>query len=164
MNDKVDTAPKDYIIQFKRAVLTFLHQRVYDLDSEKLVHLNPLTNAVDIYLKQLNKYLSRGMVRIQDGSGRTPSVYDTTLDFLGKSVDDDMAKNIAEGNMDAKSLTLRNKMDVDLNFKTKKKRNIYKCIQQTKEKNVCFPHSYMCSRDNTLLFCTTCGNYLILKH
>eukprot|EP01084_Bolivina_argentea_P258938 436734_1 len=113
MNDKFDTAPKDYRIQFKRAVLTFLHQRVYDLDSEKLVHLNPLTSDVDKYLERLNKYLSRGRDRIQDGSGRTPSVYDTSLDFLGKNVDDDMAKKIAQGKVDARSRCIRNLISVN---------------------------------------------------
>eukprot|EP01084_Bolivina_argentea_P258937 436731_1 len=99
MIDKFNTAPNDYPIQFKRAVLTFCHQIVYDSDTDKLVHLNPLTPAVNKYLEQLNKYLLTVM---------NPMVYDTTLDFLGKITDDDMAKKIAMGKVDARSGLHRN--------------------------------------------------------
>ncbi len=116
---------------------------------EKLVHLNPLPVVADSYLKNLKLDCN-----------------DNRLNFLGEHMDDDIAKRIAKGKLDARSLTLRtlvsdhwnnNKIN-DINKHTNiKKKEISRAV-------VCFPHSYMCSRDNKILFCTTCANYLILKH
>eukprot|EP01083_Nonionella_stella_P100470 283420_1 len=102
-------APKDYHIQFKRAVLTFRHQTVYDIESKAQTHLNPLTDSVDLYLKELKRYLARlpqrsqGMMR----ESKNPNIYDTTLDFLGKQSDDETARAIAEGGICARSLKPR---------------------------------------------------------
>eukprot|EP01084_Bolivina_argentea_P269535 458112_1 len=90
--DKVNTAPNDYEIQFNRAVLTFLHQRVYDIHTDKLIHLNPLTDAVKKYSTKFK---------------------DAKLDFLGKSMDADIAKKIAKGMIDARDLLSRNLDSVD---------------------------------------------------
>eukprot|EP01083_Nonionella_stella_P210630 762376_1 len=102
-------APEDYHIQFKRAVLTFRHQTVYDIESKAQTHLNPLTDSVDLYLKELKRYLARlpqrsqGMMR----ESKNPNIYDTTLDFLGKQSDDETARAIAEGEINARSLKPR---------------------------------------------------------
>ncbi len=140
-------APKDYILQFKRAVFTFLHQRVYDIFDQKLVHLNPFPSAMDKYYNDLK--------------------VNYTLDFLGERIDDGTAKCIATGTLDARTLTPRNilskeivdvKQHVVVNEKVIDKQSV-----PVSKAVVCFPHSYMCSRDSKMLFCTTCGNYLILK-
>eukprot|EP01084_Bolivina_argentea_P269536 458113_1 len=104
MIDKVNTAPKDYIIQFKRAVLTFLHQRIYDINKKKLVHLNPLTSDINIYLIQTKENMSK-----QDANAK----YDIKLDFLGKSMEDNMASKIATGMIDARELMPRNLVSFD---------------------------------------------------
>ena len=108
MRQKDKKAPKDYRIQFKRAVLTFLHQTVYDLRSKRLTYLNPLTDDVDAYLVDLNKHLSRlPVVQQYNVNDKRPTVYDKTLNFLGKHVDEETATLIAEGKIDAKSLKPR---------------------------------------------------------
>jgi len=104
---KKKDAPKDYRIQFKRAVLTFLHQRVYDIHSKQLTFLNPLTDAVDAYLHELKRYLAR-QPTVSNAESKNPTVYDTTLNFLGKEVDHETARLVAEGRLDARSLKPRN--------------------------------------------------------
>ena len=106
MKEKKKDAPKDYHIQFKRAVLTFLHQRVYDKDTKQLTFLNPLTDAVDAYLAELKRYLAR-QPTITNKESKNPTIYDTTLNFLGKEVDHETARLVAEGKLDARSLQPR---------------------------------------------------------
>eukprot|EP01083_Nonionella_stella_P100469 283419_1 len=102
---KKQQAPEDYRIQFKRAVLTFRHQTVYDIKSKKQTHLNPLTYSVNLYLNELKQYLARLPQRSRDSTDST--IYDTTLDFLGKMMDDKTARAIAEGGICARSLKPR---------------------------------------------------------
>eukprot|EP01084_Bolivina_argentea_P258940 436738_1 len=83
---KFSTAPKDYKIQFKRAVLTFRYQRVYDMYKKKMTHLNPLTAQI----KSCLGYTLNG------------------LDFLGMPIDADTVERIADGRVDARSLKPRN--------------------------------------------------------
>ena len=115
MADKTKKAPKDYRIQFKRAVLTFQHQTVYDRKTKKMTHLNPITDDVNVYLEELQKHLQR-MERNRNDNNRkrfdenwkNPTVYDTTLNFLGEHLDDQLAQEIAEGFRDARSKKQRN--------------------------------------------------------
>ncbi|OZJ03433.1 hypothetical protein BZG36_03184 [Bifiguratus adelaidae] len=64
--------PRDYEQDFQRAELTFLFQRVYDMDTKFLVTVTPLPPDIDI----------------------------TDMDFLGPLIKDDIAHSIAIGDVD----------------------------------------------------------------
>ncbi|KAJ3293341.1 Rad2 nuclease [Borealophlyctis nickersoniae] len=66
--------PRDYTIRFRKAELTFLHQRVYDPDSGTLVPLTPLPDDFE--------FAAEG------------------ADFLGPDLSPDVAKGIAVGDLD----------------------------------------------------------------
>ncbi|KAJ3220265.1 Rad2 nuclease [Dinochytrium kinnereticum] len=73
---KVINAPKvhdSYEEEFRKADMTFLHQRVFDVDLGELVHLNPLSDGLD------------------------PSL---PYDFLGPDIDPSIAKLVATGVVD----------------------------------------------------------------
>ncbi len=76
----------DYKKQFKQAVWTFYHQRVYDIQRKKLTYLNPLTREVRIY----SQHNLNG------------------LNFLGSSLEDHIAESIADDRIDARSFKARN--------------------------------------------------------
>ncbi|XAR66635.1 Exodeoxyribonuclease I [Bertholletia excelsa] len=63
--------PPSYEESFKKAILTFLHQRVYDPTTEEIVHLSDLTDDVGC-----------------------------DLDFLGPLIPQHIAKGIASGDLD----------------------------------------------------------------
>lgn len=65
--------PVDYEVDFSRAELTFLHQRVYDTDRRKLAFLNPLPLNFD-YGEVMEKW-----------------------NFLGPELPDHLAQGICEG-------------------------------------------------------------------
>lgn len=65
--------PANYESDFAKAELTFLHQRVFDTDLKRIVHLNPLLLPLDF------------------------PVTGDTLDFLGPLTSDKVARNICEG-------------------------------------------------------------------
>ncbi len=48
-NNKVKVPP-NYENDFKRAELAFLYQRVFDIETERLVTLNPISEDLDISL------------------------------------------------------------------------------------------------------------------
>jgi hypothetical protein len=48
-NNKVKVPP-NYENDFKKAELVFLYQRVFDIETERLVTLNPVTEDLDISL------------------------------------------------------------------------------------------------------------------
>jgi len=102
-------APKDYKLHFKRAVLAFLHQRVYDTESKALTHLNPLTDEVQKYRDELKRHQRRVENNTNSSNNHeySRSIYDESLDFLGKDMDANTARLIAEGLLDARSLELR---------------------------------------------------------
>eukprot|EP01084_Bolivina_argentea_P258939 436737_1 len=82
---KFSIAPNDYKEQFKQAVWTFHHQRVYNINTKKLTYLNPLTPQVKIYSeRKLNG-----------------------LHFLGSNIEDHIAESIADGRVDARSFKPR---------------------------------------------------------
>lgn len=64
--------PPTYSREFRKAELTFVHQRVFDPRTQKLVTLTPLP----------------------DGT------HDDMLPFIGAAMDDDIAKGVAEGTID----------------------------------------------------------------
>eukprot|EP01127_Copromyxa_protea_P021370 TRINITY_DN7324_c0_g1_i1.p1 TRINITY_DN7324_c0_g1~~TRINITY_DN7324_c0_g1_i1.p1 ORF type:complete len:950 (-),score=166.50 TRINITY_DN7324_c0_g1_i1:62-2911(-) len=66
--------PSSYEEDFKRADLTFLHQRVWDPEGRKLVTLHPLPSHIE----------ESGM----------------DLSFIGPEIDDELARKIAEGEYD----------------------------------------------------------------
>lgn len=82
--------PQDYAMEFRRAELTFEHQRVFDPrgeDGGQLSFLNPLPEGVN----------------------------DTDMPFIGARIDDEVARGIARGEIDPNS---REKMkDIAPNFK-----------------------------------------------
>ncbi|CAG8706751.1 4206_t:CDS:10, partial [Acaulospora morrowiae] len=47
--------PPDYLANFKRAEMAFLYQRVFDIDTQRLVTLNPIPEGIDI--TQDNEYI-----------------------------------------------------------------------------------------------------------
>ena len=63
--------PPTYTEDFRRAYLTFLHQRVYDCELERLVHLRPIP----------------------------PELESADLAFLGADLPQDIAQAIASGDM-----------------------------------------------------------------
>lgn len=50
------SVPPTYEELFRKAVLTFQHQRVYDLISEAIVHLYDISNVADDELEFLGPY------------------------------------------------------------------------------------------------------------
>lgn len=62
------TAPANYLDDFKRAEMTFLHQRVWDPTLKKLVPLTPFETDED-----------------------------DTVDFIGPDLDQEIAEKIATG-------------------------------------------------------------------
>ncbi|GJN89084.1 hypothetical protein Rhopal_002058-T1 [Rhodotorula paludigena] len=66
------TVPRDYLAEFRRAELTFLHQHVFDPVTRSLTHLNPLPE---------------GMTLAQ-------------LPFIGPLLDADFARGLADGDID----------------------------------------------------------------
>ncbi|XP_062095461.1 exonuclease 1 isoform X1 [Humulus lupulus] len=67
----ISSVPPLYEESFKKALLTFQHQRVYDTITEKIVHLSDISENLE-----------------DDG------------DFLGPMIPQDIAKGIAEGDLD----------------------------------------------------------------
>jgi hypothetical protein len=65
------TVPKNYEREFEMALLTFQHQRVFDREARKLVHLNPLPEGFHL------KY--------------------GAAEFLGPAFDDEIACRVADG-------------------------------------------------------------------
>ena len=111
-NKKKKLVPKDYKIQFKRAVLTFLHQTVYDTKSKKLTQLNPINEQIKKeYLEEqgriLNRISNNNNTKNFDDNGKNPSIYDMTFQFLGPIIDDQTATEIATGLRDARSKKMR---------------------------------------------------------
>ncbi|KAK9766812.1 hypothetical protein K7432_003832 [Basidiobolus ranarum] len=96
--------PVDYEQKFQRAELTFLHQQVYCPEAMGLVPLNPIEEGLDLII----------------------------VDFIGKRLSSNIAKDIATGIIDPISLepyvefettvTQKNKITNQLNFFTPKPR------------------------------------------
>uniref|UniRef100_A0A6A7G7Y7 Exonuclease 1 n=1 Tax=Hirondellea gigas TaxID=1518452 RepID=A0A6A7G7Y7_9CRUS len=80
---------KEYEIEFRRAELTFLHQRVYNPKTRKIVHLNPIPE--DLQVQSLPA----------DGDF---SKIDDSLDFLGPPISDDLAVKMASGIINPRTL------------------------------------------------------------
>ncbi|KDE08346.1 hypothetical protein MVLG_01386 [Microbotryum lychnidis-dioicae p1A1 Lamole] len=68
------TVPRDYLEQFKRAEMTFLHQRIFCPIARALVHFTPLPPG------------------ITDAA--------TEMPFVGAPLDEDVAQRLAEGEID----------------------------------------------------------------
>eukprot|EP01084_Bolivina_argentea_P207416 353884_1 len=69
----------EYMLNFKQAVLTFFHQKVYAIARKKIIYLNPIRSSSN----KIN------------------------LDFLGTNIDNKLATQIAFGIVDARTLTTR---------------------------------------------------------
>mmetsp|Transcript_24989 Transcript_24989/g.40478 ORF Transcript_24989/g.40478 Transcript_24989/m.40478 type:complete len:818 (+) Transcript_24989:68-2521(+) len=103
--DKHESAPPDYRLQFTRATLTFLHQTVYSAREQKLIHLTPIDeDAMHTYYQQVQKYYSKRSKRGDDDADDT---FDASMDFLGTHCEPNIARSIAEGALDARSLQPR---------------------------------------------------------
>jgi len=76
---------KEYELEFERSVLTFRHQRVYDTDQQKLVHLLPLD-------ERMAKFLEKNL----EQTGKDES----NMDFLGPDMDPKQARELAVGDLD----------------------------------------------------------------
>lgn len=74
--------PRGYEAAFQRAIWTFLHQRVFDAESGRLVHLTPLPPG--------------GLLPAPGVTGALPED-DPGLSFLGPPLDDTLAARIAAG-------------------------------------------------------------------
>ncbi|GAA5997792.1 uncharacterized protein JCM10292_006818 [Rhodotorula paludigena] len=66
------TVPRDYLAEFRRAELTFLHQHVFDPVTRSLTHLNPLPEGMTL----------------------------EQLPFIGPLLDPDFARGLADGDID----------------------------------------------------------------
>ncbi len=76
------TVPRGYEAAFQRAIWTFLHQRVFDTETRRLVHLTPIPAG--------------GLVPAPGVVGALPED-DPELSFLGPPLDDALAARIAAG-------------------------------------------------------------------
>ncbi len=99
---------------------------------QKLVHLNTLSSAVDKYYKNLKSYCN--------------DTEEYTLNCLAKIIDDETAKCIAIGKLDARSLTQRKILSDHWNnneIKDIKKKAIKDKDYSIIANVVCFPHTYV---------------------
>ena len=71
---KLGKVPENYLKEFRRAELTFVHQRVFDPRSQKMTLLNPVPQEAETEAMQ--------------------------IDFIGAPIDDEEAAKIASGDVD----------------------------------------------------------------
>ena len=76
------SVPRGYEAAFQRAIWTFHHQRVFDPEARRVVHLKPLPPG--------------GLVAETGVTGALPED-DPGLSFLGPLLDDNLAARIAAG-------------------------------------------------------------------
>ncbi|KAK9828537.1 hypothetical protein WJX72_000649 [[Myrmecia] bisecta] len=84
------SVPRGYEADFQRALWTFHHQRVFCPQSHKLVHLRELPAGG----------LAMSAALVAGGAAGTGPLAGAELDFLGPQIPDDLAYQVAVGNVD----------------------------------------------------------------